>query len=102
VPKSIYERNGQIYLVVNAKPNSKVNQLQDINEEDIGINIAAPPKEGEANDELISFLSDVLALKKSSLDVDRGGKSRRKLVVLSDSGYTVEEVYNVIQQHLKQ
>lgn len=30
VPKSIYERNGQIYLVINAKPNSKVSQLQDI------------------------------------------------------------------------
>jgi hypothetical protein len=46
VPKSIYERNGSIYLVINAKPNSKVSQLQDISEEGIGVNIAAPPKEG--------------------------------------------------------
>ena len=46
LPKSIYERNGQIYLVINAKPNSKVSQLQDISEESIGINIAAPPKDG--------------------------------------------------------
>lgn len=46
VPKCIYERNGSIYLVINAKPNSKVSQLQDISEEGIGVNIAAPPKEG--------------------------------------------------------
>jgi len=101
VPKSIYERDGHIYLVINAKPNSKVSQLQEITEEGIGVNVAAPPREGEANEELLSFIGEVLALKKSSIDLDRGGKSRSKLVVLSDSGYTVEEVYSVLQEHLK-
>lgn len=97
VPKSIYERNGSVYLVINAKPNSKVSQLQDISEEGIGVNIAAPPKEGEANEELLSFLGELLGVKKSSLDLDRGGKSRSKLVVLTESGYTAEEVYNILQ-----
>lgn len=102
IPKSIYERNGSVYLVINAKPNSKVSQLQDISEEAIGINIAAPPKEGEANEELLSFLGDLLSLKKNSLDLDRGGKSRNKLVVLTESGYSAEEVYQILQEHLKQ
>jgi len=44
----------------------------------------------------------VLSVKKSSLDLDRGGKSRSKLVILSESGYTTEEVYNILQEHLKQ
>lgn len=44
IPKSIYQKNKNVFIVVNAKPNSKVSQIQDISDDGVGINIAAPPK----------------------------------------------------------
>jgi uncharacterized protein YggU (UPF0235/DUF167 family) len=37
-------------LIIGAKPNSKESRVTEINDEYIGVNIAAPPKEGEANE----------------------------------------------------
>ena len=48
------------------------------------MNIAAPPREGEANAELLDFLSGVLGIKKSALSLPRGSKSRDKIVAVSN------------------
>jgi uncharacterized protein len=56
-------------MVVNAKPNSKTSHISGITDEAVDINIAAPPKDGEANEELIEFLSDVLSTKRSSISL---------------------------------
>lgn len=39
----------------------------DMSEEAVGVAIAAPPSDGEANTELIAYLAKVLQLKKSEL-----------------------------------
>lgn len=44
---------------------SWVFQLIDISDEAVNINIAAPPRDGEANEELIQYLSGVLEIKKT-------------------------------------
>lgn len=59
--------------------------------ESVGIMIAAPPTDGEANAELIRYLSEVLDLKKSEVALDKGSRSREKVVKLSGS-LTPEEV----------
>jgi uncharacterized protein (TIGR00251 family) len=51
-----------------------------ISDEAVDINISAPPKDGEANEELIDFLSDVLGTKKSNISLSKGSKARHKLV----------------------
>jgi uncharacterized protein YggU (UPF0235/DUF167 family) len=44
------------------------------------VNIAAEPRNGEANDELLEYLQHVLQVKKSQLSLDKGNKSRNKIV----------------------
>ena len=43
--------------------------------------IAAPPKEGEANDELVSHLAHVLGVKKNTVFLEKGSKSRHKVAM---------------------
>ena len=43
----------------------EVFKLIDISDEAVDINIAAPPRDGEANEELILYLSGVLGIKKT-------------------------------------
>jgi len=69
------------------------------NNEYIGVAIAAPPRDGEANEELISFMSQVLNIKKQHIQLDKGSKSRLK-TLLVDS-LTAEEVYNKITESSK-
>ena len=71
-----------IRLTILAKPNSSSSQVADINDEEIGVHIAAPPKEGEANKELCDYISGVLGVSKSRVTLDRGGKSRHKILLV--------------------
>ncbi|EFC48100.1 predicted protein, partial [Naegleria gruberi] len=71
-----------IRLTILAKPNSSSSQIANINDEEIGVHIAAPPKEGEANKELCDYVSGVLGVSKSRVTLDRGGKSRHKLLLV--------------------
>ncbi|PKU44290.1 hypothetical protein llap_5415 [Limosa lapponica baueri] len=52
----------------------------DVTAEAVGVAIAAPPTEGEANAELCRYLSKVLEVKKSEVILEKGGKSREKVV----------------------
>ena len=62
----------------------------DMSDESVGVAISAPPVEGEANTELVKYLASVLGMRKSDVTLDRGSKSRQKVVVVS--GTTVEKV----------
>lgn len=53
--------------------------------EAVGVAIAAPPSEGEANAELCRYLAKVLEVKKSDVVLEKGGKSRDKVVKISVS-----------------
>lgn len=45
--------------------------FKDISSDGVGVQINAPPTDGEANAELIKYLSKVLGLRKSDLTLDR-------------------------------
>lgn len=82
VPKSIMLNAAGLALVIAAKPNSKESKVTEINDEYIGVAIAAPPKEGEANEELLSHLALVLEVKKNTVYLDKGSKSRNKVAII--------------------
>jgi uncharacterized protein (TIGR00251 family) len=44
------------------------------------IKVAAAPKRGKANEELIDYLSGILKISKSRIEVIKGGTSREKTV----------------------
>lgn len=58
------------------------------------IALAAPPVEGRANEELISYLADLLDVPKSAVEVIAGEHSRNKVVrVGGSSRVEVESAY---------
>ena len=54
--------------------------LLDVGPSSVGVQIGAAPKDGEANEELIEFLAQTLSLRKSKLSLDKGSKSRSKVI----------------------
>ncbi|KAG9341348.1 hypothetical protein JZ751_019453 [Albula glossodonta] len=70
---------------------------QNVSPEAVGVAIAAPPSEGEANAELVRYLSKVLELKKSEVTLDRGCRSREKLIKVSGS-ISPEEVLDRLKR----
>ncbi|KAF3424874.1 hypothetical protein E2986_03902 [Frieseomelitta varia] len=84
------DKSGNVTIKIQAKPGAKHNNITDISEDAVGVAISAPPVEGEANTELVKYLASVLGMRKSDVSLDRGSKSRQKVVIVS--GTTVEKV----------
>ncbi|KAF7656766.1 hypothetical protein LDENG_00036510 [Lucifuga dentata] len=91
------DKNGAVTITIHAKPGSKHNAITDVSADAVGVAIAAPPTDGEANAELIRYLAEVLDLKKSHVALDKGSRSRDKLVRL-DSTLSPEEVLRRLRQ----
>ncbi|XP_047452614.1 UPF0235 protein C15orf40 homolog isoform X2 [Mugil cephalus] len=91
------DRSGAVVVVVHAKPGSKHSAITEVSAEAVGVAIAAPPTDGEANTELIRYLAEVLDLKKSHVSLDKGSRSRDKLIRV-DSSLSVEEVLRKLQE----
>ncbi|XP_029430362.1 UPF0235 protein C15orf40 homolog [Rhinatrema bivittatum] len=91
------DKNGSITIAIHAKPGSKLNAITDVTSEAVDVAIAAPPSEGEANAELCHYLSKVLGIKKSEVILDKGGKSREKVVKILVS-MTPEDVLEKLKK----
>jgi len=63
-----------------------------LNDGTVKIHLAAPPVDNEANDKLIVFLSEVLSVSKSHIEIVAGMTGRDKLVSILDlDGDTVHQ-----------
>jgi hypothetical protein len=86
-------------LPVRVTPRASRNEIVEIlSDQTVKIRLTAPPVEGQANEELIKFLSDVLGIPKSKLEIVAGATGRDKLVSIMDM--PVEEVHKRILAHL--
>ena len=62
-------------------PRSSINKIVETDETgEIKIKIKAPPVDGEANEELIRFLSKEWDIPKSKIKIVKGEKSKHKLI----------------------
>ncbi|XP_030434991.1 UPF0235 protein C15orf40 homolog isoform X1 [Gopherus evgoodei] len=93
----VTDKSGSLTIAIHAKPGSKQNAITDVTTEAVGVAIAAPPSEGEANAELCRYLSKVLEVKKSEVVLDKGGKSREKVVKILVS-MTPDEVLEKLKK----
>ena len=50
------------------------------------LRVAAPPVEGAANDEIVRWLSRLLRVPKSSIEIVSGDRSRKKVVLVTGIG----------------
>ncbi|XP_017763959.1 PREDICTED: UPF0235 protein C15orf40 homolog [Eufriesea mexicana] len=92
-------KDGNVIIKIQAKPGAKHNNITDISDDVVGVAISAPPVEGEANTELVKYLASVFGLRKSDVSLDRGSKSRQKVVVVS--GTTVEKVLEKLKGEMR-
>lgn len=75
--------NGAVAIRIHAKPGASESRITDIGSDSVGVQIAAPPVDGEANTELIRFLSKLLNLRKSDLSLEKGARSKEKVVMIT-------------------
>lgn len=72
----------QVTITIQVKPNARQNQLAGFEDGVWHLRIAAPPVKGKANQALIKFLSDILAVSKGKLSIDKGITARRKVITV--------------------
>lgn len=82
-----------IYLRVLVKPGSKVQKISR-DENELKVYLKASPVKGKANKELLSFLAEILKLKKTDIELIKGHKSRAKVVSILNS--SIEYVSNAL------
>ena len=95
IPKCISTKDSKVLIVVEAKPGSKSDEIYEICDEFIGVAVQAEPKGGEANANIIEFVADVLKVKKTNVSIDKGGKSKSKLIEVE--GISALEVYEKLK-----
>ncbi len=77
-------------LYVRIIPNAHINQVVGVAEGVWSIKVSAPPVQGKANTELVKFLSRILKIGGSSISIEKGPRSRNK--VMAVEGVSEEEL----------
>jgi uncharacterized protein len=72
------------------QPRASRNEIVGLHGDRVRVRLSAPPVDGQANDELIRFLADLLELPRSAVRLVSGQGSRSKTVAIS--GARLEEV----------
>lgn len=72
----------QIKLQIIAKPNAKKTAILKISDQGLHIAIHAKPHKGEANKELILFLSKIFKVPKSQIILKAGENSKYKQIIM--------------------
>jgi uncharacterized protein (TIGR00251 family) len=86
-------------IAVRVTPRASENKIAELLDDGtVKIHIAAPPEDGEANEKLLAFLSDILKVPKSKLEIVAGAASRDKLISVLDMD--AEAVHKRIVAHL--
>lgn len=70
-----------ILLRIHAQPKASRSEVSGVHGDRLKIRIAAPPVDGEANEELIRFLKKKLGIPSSQLSLVRGQSSKMKDVL---------------------
>lgn len=72
-------------LAIRVKPNAARTRVLGVNKDRAALEVAlhAPPRDGEANDELLRFLREKLGVARANLSLVSGPRSRDKVVEVS-------------------
>ena len=90
----IREVENYVTFSVRVQPRSSKNEICGIYGDAIKIKLTSPPVEGEANEGLIKFLSDILKISKGQIEIISGHKSRTKSIKII--GVTKEKVADLL------
>lgn len=86
-------------LAIRVTPRARRNEVAEVlNDGTVRIRLTAPPVEGKANQALIAFLSEILNVPKSHIEIVAGESGRDKLVSILDMD--AAEAQRRILEHL--
>jgi uncharacterized protein (TIGR00251 family) len=72
-------------LAVRVTPRASQNKITELQSDGtVRVHIAAAPVDDQANKELIKFMSEVLGVPKSRIDIVAGSSSRDKIIAVLD------------------
>ena len=72
-------------IAIRVTPRASDNKITEVLDDGtVKIHLAAPPVDNQANEQLITFLSDVLGIAKSRIEIVAGATGRDKLVSVLD------------------
>ncbi len=94
---AVSDREGGVVLVVYALPRASKTELVGLHDGAIKVRVAAPPVEGEANEELVRFFAKWAGVPKSAVELLRGDSSRHKRFFIS--GVTAAQVREKMKMH---
>ena len=77
-------------ILVRVHPNAARNKVVGVTDGVWQVRVSAPPVKGKANKELITFLSGILGVGKSQIDIIRGHTTRNKVIAVS--GLSQEDI----------
>ena len=77
---------GGVELSLHIQPRASRTELVGAHGDALKLRLAAPPVEGEANEELIRFLAKLLGVPKRAVTIVAGGTGRRKRVRVEGIG----------------
>ena len=84
LPGWLKESGEDVLLHVLITPSASRTKIQGTHGDRLKISLRSPPVDGAANKELVRLLSKVLALSRSSIQIQGGQGSRRKSIRLKD------------------
>ncbi len=96
--KSVVEAHGTSCIVdIDVVPGAPKTEIGRVNEwrGSLQVKLAAKPVEGEANEELIRFISEEIGVPRNSVKILRGGTSRHKIVEIDAPKEVVEKSLGV-------
>jgi len=86
-------------LAVRVTPRASSNEIAEVLDDGtVRVRLAAPPTDDEANEALLEFLSEILGVAKSRLDIVAGNIGRDKLISIVDMD--VDTAHQRIVAHL--
>jgi uncharacterized protein (TIGR00251 family) len=99
--KEFYLHDGKkgAALAIRVTPRARRNEIVEVlSDGTVKIRLTAPPDEGQSNQALVNFLSDVLSVPASRIEIVAGTTGRDKLVSILD--LDADSVHQTILSHL--
>jgi uncharacterized protein (TIGR00251 family) len=82
------------WFLIKVTPNASQNEIAGLRGGVLQVKIAAPPERGKANRELTTYLSRMLGVRKSAIEIIRGENSRYKAIAIE--GMSQEDIIKKI------
>jgi len=89
------EQSQSFIIAFHCQPGAKKTEVQGEHDGRLKIRLAAPPVEGKANDALVAWLSKLLSINRSHIELLAGDLSRLKRVKVS--GVTTIQILEAFQ-----